>query len=232
MLAISECRHNRQQQHEQRQRRNRLQQAHRRQYHAADSSPPLAEDAQCHAHHDRRQQRAPHQVEMFAARACRIIAAPRRSLRFGVHPEVRARKSAAACDSDCSRDSTTSLSVCIVDSEIAPSSRRIAASNCRVALGRVEPIEPHGVVARKELQIVFQHHQIAAVDHGVGRIDVDHVDFACQELAIGEVMVDPDDVALLQVVARCQRRPAVAAIEKFVRQRQLQFGQALEIGDS
>ena len=96
---------------------------------------------------------------------------------------------------------------------------------------RVEPIEPDGVIAGKERLVVVEQHQIAAADHRVGRIHVDDVDFARQELTISDIMVDADDVALLQIVTALQRRPAVAAVEEFVRQRELQLGPSLEIGD-
>ena len=155
----------------------------------------------------------------------------RRRLHVDVQPACRVRKSAAACVSVVRPASTSSLSDCIVASESVPSSRRIAASKCRVPRRRVESIQPHGVVARKERQIILEQHQIAAADHGVGRVNVDDVDFAGQELAIGDVMVDADDVALLQIVAAFQGRPAVAAIEEFVGQCELQLGQPLEIGN-
>ena len=67
----------------------------------------------------------------------------------------------------------------------------------RIARCRVEPVEPDGVIAGKERLVILEQHQIAAANHGIGRVNIDDVDFAGQQLAIGDVMVDADDIALL-----------------------------------
>jgi hypothetical protein len=102
----------------------------------------------------------------------------------------------------------------------------------RIEIGRLKAIQPDRVIARKERAVVGQQHQIAAPDHGVGRVDVDQVDLAGQQLPVSHVMVYTRHVALRQVVMTRERRPAVAAIEELVRERDPQLRQTRQIGNS
>ncbi len=70
----------------------------------------------------------------------------------------------------------------------------------RVTRRRLQPVEPHRVVTWKKIQVVLEQHQIAAADHGIGRIDVDEVDLARQQLAIRDIVVHAGDARLLQIV--------------------------------
>ena len=49
----------------------------------------------------------------------------------------------------------------------------------------VEPVEPHGVVAREEAAIVFEHGEPEPLDLGVGGIDVGAVDLTARERGVG-----------------------------------------------
>ena len=60
------------------------------------------------------------------------------------------------------------------------------------------------------------------IDLGVGRVDVDHVDFFLFDRHISESVIEADR-RLGQSVTRCQAAPAVGAANEFIRQTQFEL---------
>ena len=81
-------------------------------------------------------------------------------------------------------------------------------------------------------EIVGQGRQPVIGDLGIGRVQIDKVDIAGLEPAIGEVVVEPGDVGLWQPIAVAQAPPAVAAIDELVGKAERQVGMGAQIRDS
>ncbi|MNN07596.1 hypothetical protein D3C81_1204250 [compost metagenome] len=93
----------------------------------------------------------------------------------------------------------------------------------------VEPVDHHGVVARKDVAVVLQHAQVKFADLGVGGIDVGGVDLPLGHCLVGNAMVDADR-PLRQAIALRQHRPAIGPAQELVRQAKPQPGLAGEVG--
>ena len=84
---------------------------------------------------------------------------------------------------------------------------------------------------REELKIVFQRDQIVLADFRVGGIRILHVDRIVLQRCVAEAVIDPGNVARRELVTFGQLPPAIASIEKFVREPELEIGMFLEIAD-
>ena len=109
---------------------------------------------------------------------------------------------------------------------IRPSSRASAAKAAGDRAWQIGTVEPDALVRREEAEVVAEHAELVLLDLGVGRVEVGGLDLAAGEGAIGQVVVEPADVALRQAVAVAQAGPAVGPIHEFVAEPEFQVGMA------
>ena len=79
--------------------------------------------------------------------------------------------------------------------------------------------------------VVFEQNEVVIGDFSVRCIDVDSVDRARLQPAIGKIVIEAAHVFLWQTVCRAQCRPAVAAVEKLVGKPERKFGMTPKIGN-
>ncbi len=84
---------------------------------------------------------------------------------------------------------------------------------------------------REEPEIVFQRDQVILRDLRIRRIGILDIDRPIPERFVAETVVDPLEILRGQLVTRGQRSPAVASIEKLVRQAELQLRMRAQIAD-
>ena len=106
----------------------------------------------------------------------------------------------------------------LVDAALQPTQRGPRGG---VFLRQVQPVQQHGVVARKVALVVLQHQQAEMVDLGIGGVDVHHVDLLLRDGIVGQAVVQAYRCAT-QLVTRGQALPAIGAADEFVGQAQLQ----------
>src|SRR5882724_5223164 len=102
------------------------------------------------------------------------------------------------------------------------------------ALWKVGAIEEHRVVAGKEASIVLEHAQLEALDLGVGRIDVHHVDTTRGGRLVRQPVIEPRG-QLRQPVRALEAIPAVRTADEFLRQAELHLwmaGKVRELRDA
>jgi len=99
----------------------------------------------------------------------------------------------------------------------------------RMPLRNVGAVKQHGVIAREDVRRVVEHTQMFAADLGVSGVDVDHVDLAGAQRVVGNAVVEACR-GLRQFVALHNRRPAIGAAEKFVREAKPQRRMRGEVG--
>ncbi len=99
-------------------------------------------------------------------------------------------------------------------------------------LRKIQAVEQHGVVAREEAAVVFQHGQVQTTDLGVRRVELHAVDLAAADRLIREVVLDAAHLPHPQAVVRGQARPAVLPRQELVREREAELGVRLEVRDA
>ena len=107
------------------------------------------------------------------------------------------------------------------DPPFQPRERRERRGRSRRQVG---PIEPHAFVRGEEAEVVVEHAELVLLDLGVGRVEVGGLDLAARQGAIGQVVVEPADVALGEPVAVAQAGPAVGPIHELVAEPEFQLG--------
>ena len=114
-------------------------------------------------------------------------------------------------------------------SSIVPSNFRNAASALR---REREPVEEDGFVLRKEMQVVLERDEIVLRNLGVRRIGVLHIDGAVAERFVAEPVIDALHFLRGEFVALRERPPAIAALDKLVRESELQLRMSAQIADA
>ena len=105
-----------------------------------------------------------------------------------------------------------------------------SAQGRRVVVG-FGSIQQHRVVAREISAIILQRPQIVVGDLGVRGVEVDHVDVAGFDRAIGQIVIHAAHLPCIQLVACAQSGPAIAAVHEFVRKSETQPGMRAQIAE-
>ena len=99
------------------------------------------------------------------------------------------------------------------------------------ALRQICAMQEECGVCGKEFPVVLQHAQTVTGDLGIGAVDVHDVDAPRRERFVGEPVIQPAG-AERQPVSLLERRPAVPAIEKFLRQPERESGVPCQSGNA
>ena len=92
-------------------------------------------------------------------------------------------------------------------------------------------VEDHRIIARKELAIVGQHGQVQSCNLGIGRIDVDDVERAVDQLPVSDIVVQSTHSLGRHPVVLFERAPAISTVHKLVAETQFKLRMLQQIGN-